>query len=72
MALVPGAEPFQVTARLLLATLLGLAALEHLFLVLPVPLDALWQWGTKSRQRDEATGLAAPRHAAVVVVKVEP
>ena len=72
MALVPGAAPFQVTACLLLATLLGLAALEHLFLVLPVPLDALWQWGTKSRQRDEAAGLTARRHAAVVVVKVEP
>jgi putative photosynthetic complex assembly protein 2 len=72
MALAPGVEPYQVTARLLLATLLGLAALEHLFLVLPVPLDALWQWGTKARQRSEATGLAAPRHAAVVVVKVEP
>ncbi len=72
MALAPGVEPFQVTAHLLLATLLGLAALEHLFLVLPVPLDALWQWGTKSRPRDESTGLAAPRHAAVVVVKVEP
>ena len=71
-ALVPGLEPFQVTARLLLATLLGLAALEHLFLVLPVPLDALWQWGMKSRRRDESPDLAAPCHAAVVVVKVEP
>jgi hypothetical protein len=65
-------DPFQVTARLLLATLLGLAALEHLFLVLPVPLDALWQWGTRSRRREESTDLAAPCHAAVVVVKVEP
>lgn len=71
-ALVPGVEPFQVTARLLLATLLGLAALEHLFLVLPVPLDALWQWRTKSRSRDESTDLVAPCDAAAVVVKVKP
>ena len=72
MALAPGVEPFQVTAHLLLATLLGLAALEHLFLVLPVPLDALWQWGMKSRQRESATSLASPCHAAAIPVKVEP
>ena len=72
MALAPGVQPFQMTALLLLATLLGLAALEHLFLVLPVPLDALWQWGTKSRPPGESTDLAAPCHAAVAVVKVKP
>ena len=71
-ALVPGVEPFQVTAQLLLATLLGLAALEHLFLVLPVPMDALWKWGKKSRQREPATSLASPCHTAAIPVKVEP
>jgi len=71
-ALAPGLEPFQLTAQLLLATLLGLAALEHLFLVLPVPMDALWQWGMKSRRREATPGLASPCHAAAIPVKVEP
>ncbi|MGQ3058344.1 MAG: DUF3623 family protein, partial [Nevskia sp.] len=33
-----------------LATLLSLAVLEHWFLVLPIPADALWRWGLSSRR----------------------
>lgn len=32
-----------------LAALMTLAILEHLFLVLPLPSAALWQWGLRSR-----------------------
>lgn len=41
---VPGAEAFQGTAALLLATLTTLAVLEHLLMVLPLRDSALWRW----------------------------
>ena len=43
----------------LVGTLLALAILEHLFMVLPLPTDALWRWGLRSRQsalRDRDSG----------------
>lgn len=41
----------------LLATLATLAVLEHLFLVLPVNVNAMWEWGLWSRRVDPpATG----------------
>ena len=43
----------------LLATLLSLAIVEHLFLVLPLPFAALWQWGLRSHARTQAKQLAA-------------
>jgi putative photosynthetic complex assembly protein 2 len=66
-ALAPAVTPFELTAQLLLATLLALAAIEHLFLVLPVPLDALWQWAMRVRQ----PAAAAPCHPALPL-KTEP
>jgi putative photosynthetic complex assembly protein 2 len=47
-ARAPAGSAEQVSAALL-ATLAGLAGLEHLFMMLPVPLDGLWKWGTRSR-----------------------
>lgn len=41
---------YQFTALLLLSALLGLAILEHVFLVLPLPLAALWRWWDRDRQ----------------------
>lgn len=69
-ALAPEATPFQVTAQLLLAALLALAAIEHLFLVLPVPLDALWQWAMRARQQGAAVPPAPC--AAALPLKAEP
>jgi hypothetical protein len=72
-ALQPGADAFETTGLLLVATLLGLAALEHLFLVLPMPLDGLWEWSLKSRRRGEALHLDdSCRAAPVAAIKVEP
>lgn len=34
----------------LVAVLLGLAILEHWFLMLPLPCEALWNWGMRSRK----------------------
>jgi putative photosynthetic complex assembly protein 2 len=39
----------------LVATLIVLGVLEHLFLVLPLPLDALWRWGLASRRPSHTT-----------------
>jgi putative photosynthetic complex assembly protein 2 len=35
----------------LIATLMALAILEHLFMVLPLPIDLLWRWGMRSRKK---------------------
>lgn len=47
-----------------LGLLTGLAVLgvvEHLFLVLPVPLDRLWTWGLRSRHEDGGSGRPGDR-----------
>jgi putative photosynthetic complex assembly protein 2 len=41
--------PAERTGAMLLATILALAALEHLFLMLRLPDDALWRLGTRAR-----------------------
>lgn len=48
-ALDPRADAFEVTGYTLVATLMTLAIVEHLFMVLPLPADALWNWGLRSR-----------------------
>jgi putative photosynthetic complex assembly protein 2 len=57
LALAPGASAFQVAGFTFLGTLAALATLEHWFLVLPIPAEALWTWGLRSR----ATPAAAPQ-----------
>lgn len=59
-----GAAPFAITGHLLVATLLGLAIVEHVFLFLPFPADALWRWGLRSRRADDNETSAAPGKAA--------
>ena len=44
---------FEATGLTFLTVLLGLAILEHWFLVLPLPLDALWNWSLRSHQAAE-------------------
>lgn len=48
-AVTSGHLPAERTAAMLLASLLALATLEHLFLMLRVPDDALWRLGTRAR-----------------------
>lgn len=48
-ALAPGASVFDVAAGAFAGTLLALAILEHWFMVLPLPANALWSWGLRSR-----------------------
>lgn len=46
-AAVTAATPFEQVAMTLVATMLGLAIVEHWFLVLPLPDAALWRWALK-------------------------
>jgi putative photosynthetic complex assembly protein 2 len=47
-AWVANASAFDVAGRVLVATLLSLAVLEHWLLVLPVPVEAAWNWALRS------------------------
>lgn len=54
-----GGDPFAQTAWTLLATMMALAVLEHVFMMLPLPLDGLWTW-QRGRARVSSTDGAAP------------
>lgn len=62
-ALAGDATPFTRAGHLLVATLLGLAIVEHVFLFLPFPADALWRWGLRSRRNDGSETSAAQAKA---------
>ena len=51
------ASPYETAAFALVGTMLALGALEHWLLVLPLPGEALWGWGLKSRRRDDDESL---------------
>lgn len=48
-AIAGDADHFQVAGLTFLAALVALALLEHWFLVLPLPVAALWRWAMRSR-----------------------
>lgn len=54
------AGTFAFASSSLLATLLSLAIVEHLFLVLPLPFGALWRWGLRSHARARGDLVAVP------------
>lgn len=54
---------FATTASILMAALLALAALEHVFMLLPLPVMNLWNWSRHS---------AAPSEAPVTRPTIEP
>jgi putative photosynthetic complex assembly protein 2 len=49
---------FERVAFCLLATLMVLAILEHWFLVVPLPSEALWSWGMQSRKSQALSGIS--------------
>ena len=55
-AFSPGADAFRAVGFTLLGTLMALAVLEHWFMVLPLPFEALWSWGLRSREWALAAG----------------
>lgn len=48
--------PFELVTSLLLGTLILLAILEHVFLMVPVPDAALWQWAVPSKTGTRQAG----------------
>jgi putative photosynthetic complex assembly protein 2 len=64
-------DPFRAAAMTFLATLVALALLEHWFLVLPLPVEALWTWGLRARDEgapgtSDATEIGATEDMKVV------
>jgi putative photosynthetic complex assembly protein 2 len=57
-ASAPSASSHEAIGYTLLASLVALGLLEHVFMVMPVPADLLWRWGLASRR--EATPPAKP------------
>ena len=66
-SLAAGATSFVVVGRTLVATLLAMAVLEHLFLTLPVPDALLWRWAMRSGHGAGAAVAAEPAVRSVVV-----
>jgi putative photosynthetic complex assembly protein 2 len=56
-ALAPDASAFDAIGFTLLATLMALAVVEHWFMVLPLPVELLWNWGMRSRATRVLTGI---------------
>ena len=67
-ARLAAAGSFDAVAATLLAALTVLAVLEHWFLVLPLPIAALWGWGMRARGR--AAGETLPPEGAARVPSV--
>ncbi len=53
-AIAGSTSAFDITSHTLLATLLTLAVVEHWFLVLPVPAEAMWNWALGARTEKNA------------------
>ncbi len=56
-----GAEPGRAVGLTLVGALLALAVVEHMFMVLPIPAEALWRWGLRSREPALAVAAAKPK-----------
>jgi len=54
-AFAVGAGEYYVIGFMLAATLASLAVLEHWFLMLPLPLEALWRWGLRGDEAPQQT-----------------
>lgn len=55
-AKAPTATVFETTGLVLVATLLGLAILEHWFLVVPFPDASLWRWAVRATTESPREG----------------
>lgn len=58
-ALAPDASAFDAIGFTLLATLMALAVVEHWFMVLPLPVELLWNWGMRSRAAPVLAGIGS-------------
>jgi putative photosynthetic complex assembly protein 2 len=65
-AIAPDATPHDVAGYSLLASLVALGLLEHWFMVLPVPADALWRWGLASRSAAQGSQEGRPAPSPIL------
>jgi len=54
-AMLPGMEASITIGFVLLATLSALAVIEHWFMMLPIPAEALWRWSLRPSKEPEQT-----------------
>jgi putative photosynthetic complex assembly protein 2 len=71
-ALALDASSFVVAGRTLVATLLGLAVIEHLFLSLPVPDALLWRWVLRMPGVEAPGERALPTPVEAIAPRVQP
>lgn len=64
VALAARESPFEATGTMLVATLLALALIEHLFLAFPVKDKVLWQWALDDPPANDAPAEPARPRAA--------
>ena len=60
-----GADVFSKIGYVLLATLVALAVIEHWFMILPIPAEALWRWSLKPASTDAANADSGPKPARI-------
>lgn len=63
-ATAPDASRHEAVGFTLLATLVALGLVEHIFMVLPFSADALWRWGLAARPAEKQEGRPQPSSAA--------
>jgi putative photosynthetic complex assembly protein 2 len=69
---ISNTNAFVITRDTLLATLLTLAVIEHWFLVLPVPAEAIWNWalgGRAAKSTDDFKKASTPKTLARSVTR---
>jgi putative photosynthetic complex assembly protein 2 len=54
-AFAVGADAHQLVGFMLIATIASLAVIEHWFLMLPLPIEALWRWGMRDKNAPAQT-----------------
>jgi putative photosynthetic complex assembly protein 2 len=73
-ALAGDASAFKSTGYMLLASLMALGVLEHWFMVVPLPVGALWSWGMRPRtdhnRGASAASLAQDPRVRSVITKI--
>lgn len=62
MAAAGATGPMEQAGFTFLATMMALAIVEHWFLILPIPAEAMWNWSLKSRETPAARHANLHRH----------
>lgn len=83
IAAIGATDEFGRAGLTFLCTMMALAIIEHWFLVLPIPAEAMWNWSLKSRDGASAAGNRVhrgpathfhphPQHPTVPVTRMRP